>query len=435
MPKSGLPGCLPSSIRGVTDTAAMDADRHFSLDALRGFAVLGILLMNVIGFTMPMAAYVNPRAWGGATGADLIAWALAFILVEGKMRGLFSLLFGASLLLVIERAETKGADAASVHFNRMFWLFLFGLFHYWFIWDGDILGLYALCGCAAFALRNLTSRQLFQVGIAFMALNLVIWLLVLLSVHDLRYDALLPGADAGLARDLAAVMAEFGEPNSTLIAEQLRLHLGHYADIAESRLLDHISAPIVLVYAYGPETVGLMAWGMALFKSGALTGQWPRRSYARAAVFAYAIGLPLSALLAWLCWESGFDTMLTADIYYAANLPARMIVMLGHLMALLSIVTTARPSAVLRRVSAAGRMALSNYLATSILMTTLYYGYGLGLYGQLGRWESYLTVLPVWALMLGWSAPWLARFRYGPLEWLWRSLARRELQPMRLSQG
>lgn len=435
MPKCGLVERLPLPIRGVTAGRTMQPDRHFTLDALRGFAVMGILLMNVIGFAMPMAAYVNPRAWGGEAPADIIAWALAFILVEGKMRGLFSLLFGASMLLVIERAEAKGADPAAVHFNRMFWLFVFGLFHYWFIWDGDILGLYAICGCAAYAMRTLTPQQLLIVGGGLMLLNLLIWAMVLLSVHDMRHDALLPGADAGLAKDLAAVMAEFGEPDSALIAEQLRLHIGQYGAIAGSRLADHISAPFILVYAYGPETLGLMAWGMALYKSGLLTGGWARRQYARAAALAYVIGLPLSALLAWVCWKSGFETLLTADIYYVANLPIRMMVMLGHLMALLYVATTMRPSAMLMRVASAGRMALSNYLGTSILMTTLFYGYGFGLYGQLTRWEVYLTVLPIWALMLIWSAPWLARFRYGPLEWGWRSLARREWQKMSVRKG
>lgn len=104
-------------------------------------------------------------------------------------------------------------------------------------------------------------------------------------------------------------------------------------------------------------------------------------------------------------------------------------------MALLWVVTKAPTGALLRRIAAAGRMALSNYLATSVLMTTLYYGYGLALYGQLTRWEVYLTVVPIWGLMLLWSAPWLAHFNYGPLEWVWRSLARRQFQPMRITKG
>jgi uncharacterized protein len=435
MPKCGLQARLPLPIHAATAAFNMNNNRHFTLDALRGIAVMGILLMNVIGFAMPMAAYVNPRAWGGETTADLIAWAAAFVLVEGKMRGIFSLLFGASLLLVIVRAEAKGADTANVHFSRMFWLFLFGLFHYWFIWDGDILALYAVCGCAAYALRGLAPRQLMLAGVALMALNLLIWAITLLAVHDMRHDALLPGADAALVQELATVLAEFGEPDSALIAAQLQLHLGPYQSIAGSRLADHISAPFILIYAYGPETLGLMAWGMALMKSGLLTGGWPRRRYARAAVLAYAIGLPLSALLAWACWASSFETLLTADIYYVANLPVRMMVMIGHVMALLWVVTKAPTGALLRRIAAAGRMALSNYLATSVLMTTLYYGYGLALYGQLTRWEVYLTVVPIWGLMLLWSAPWLAHFNYGPLEWVWRSLARRQFQPMRITKG
>jgi uncharacterized protein len=99
----------------------MPIDRHHSLDALRGFAVMGILLMNIIGFSKPMAAYVNPAAWGSSDGADFWAWAIAFTVIDGKMRGLFSLLFGASMLLVVERAEAKGEDPTRVHMRRMFW--------------------------------------------------------------------------------------------------------------------------------------------------------------------------------------------------------------------------------------------------------------------------------------------------------------------------
>ena len=117
--------------------------RHISLDAMRGFAVMGILAMNIIGFAMPEWAYVTPAAYGTDTLADKIAWAFSFIFIDGKMRGLFSLLFGASMMLVIDRAAANGESPAQVHFRRMAWLALFGLAHYFFIWFGDILFLYA----------------------------------------------------------------------------------------------------------------------------------------------------------------------------------------------------------------------------------------------------------------------------------------------------
>ena len=127
--------------------AATDETRLITLDAIRGFAVMGILAMNIVAFAMPEWAYVTPIAYGGETVADRVAWLFSFIFIDGKMRGLFSLLFGASMLLIIERADAKGESAAKVHYSRMFWLALFGLAHYFFIWFGDILFLYASVGC------------------------------------------------------------------------------------------------------------------------------------------------------------------------------------------------------------------------------------------------------------------------------------------------
>src|SRR4051794_16287417 len=112
---------------------------------------MGIFSVNVIGFAMPEAAYLNPAAYGGSTGANLALWAATFVLVDNKMRTLFSILFGASLLLVVERAEAAGRSGAAVHYRRMGWLLLFGLVHFYGIWSGDILSLYAPVGMAAFA--------------------------------------------------------------------------------------------------------------------------------------------------------------------------------------------------------------------------------------------------------------------------------------------
>ena len=128
--------------------------RHITLDALRGFAVMGILAMNIAAFNMPFMAYLSPAIYGGDSGADLVSWFVSYIVFDGKMRGLFSLLFGASMLLVAERAEAKGESANRVHYMRMFWLALFGLAHFFFIWFGDILFLYASVGSIAFLFRK-----------------------------------------------------------------------------------------------------------------------------------------------------------------------------------------------------------------------------------------------------------------------------------------
>lgn len=406
----------------------MTDNRYQSLDALRGFAVMGILLMNIIGFSMPMAAYVNPAAWGGADGPDFWAWVIAFVVIDGKMRGLFSLLFGASMLLIVERAEAKGDDATSVHLRRMFWLFLFGLIHFCFIWAGDILALYALCGAFALSLRALSVRGLIWMGSAFMLLNMLFWAMTLLSVHDARFAALAIGASAEAQAEFAAILAELGASGGDGVRKDIALHLGSYGRLVGSRISDVLGGLVGQLFAYGPETIGLMAWGMALFKSGALTGAWAQGRYLRAAAIAYAIGLPMSLVLVWAAGSSGFDPLIMADIFYVGSMPPRMAVMLGHTMLLLWLISRMR-GRLLERIAATGRTAFSNYIATSIVMTTIFYGYGLGLYGGLPRAAVYLFVPPMWIFMLLWSKPWLDRFQYGPLEWLWRSLARGQRQP------
>lgn len=406
----------------------MSDTRHVLMDALRGFAVMGILLMNIIGFSMPMAAYANPTTWGGSNGADFWAWAMASIFVDGKMRGIFSLLFGASMLLVIERAEASGQDASAVHFRRMAWLFVFGLLHFWLIWAGDILALYAVCGAVAFGLRHLQVRTLLWLGGVLMAFNMLLWGITSLEFHEARSAAQAIGATVDARARYAEILSAIGASGDAGIADEIALHRGSYAGIVEARFNEGTGGLIGQLFAYGPETIGLMAWGMALFRSGVLVGSWSIRRYVRTALLAYAIGLPSSSVLVWFGVHSGFDTLTMNDIYYVWSLFPRMAVMIGHLMLLLALIHSGG-GWFLSRVAAAGRMAFSNYIMTSLLMTTLFYGYGGGLYGSLSRWQVYLVVPFVWALMLLWSKPWLDHFRYGPLEWLWRSLARWQRQP------
>lgn len=411
----------------------MPPSRHFSLDALRGFAVMGILLTNIVAFALPGSAYINPLAAGNQGAADVVAWATAFILVEGKMRGLFSLLFGASMLLIIEKVEADGRLSSTIHGRRMLFLFGFGMLHYWFIWAGDILALYALCGLVAFFFRNMPPHKLARIGAACILGNMMLWALVLLLAHDLRQEA--QTGSAATRASFRALADALGDPNGLSISADVQLHLGSYWSITAHRLADHVSAPLQNLYAYGLETLGLMAWGMAFLKSGALTGHWPRQRLQNWAIRAYAIGFPLSAALALICLAQGFETLLTADIYFLWNTPARMIMLIGHLMLLLLLITYGEKSAFMIRAAAAGRMAFSNYILTSILMTCVFYGYGLRLFNTLSRAEIYLFTPIVWTLMLIWSPIWLRHFRYGPLEWLWRSLVYRRWQPLLISRG
>lgn len=402
----------------------MSDERHFSLDALRGFAVMGIVLMNVISFALPESAYINPLAYGTDGTADLVAWGIGFVLVDGKMRGLFTILFGASLMLVVERAEAQGQSGTQLHLRRMAWLFVIGLIHHWFIWNGDILAHYALCGLVAALFRSLTARQLVLAGGVMLLFQTILWTFVILIVLSLRNDP----AELQAYRDMSDAL---GAPQGASILQDLHKFGSGYADIASDRISAYLEGPFDMLFGYGFETLGLMLLGMGLFKSGVLTGGWSRQKLQRLAVAGYAFGLGGSLVLVGWTVAAQFDTIVTASAYFLFDIPFRVATTLAHLAMLLRIIPAFQHKAVMRRVADAGRMALSNYILSSLMMTSLFYGYGGALYGDLSRAEIYLPVVPLWAVMLFWSPWWLHRFHYGPLEWGWRSLARGTRQRLR----
>ena len=403
--------------------------RIATLDILRGVAVMGILAMNAAAFSMPEPAYFNPAAYGGADGIDLFAWTASFILVDGKMRGLFSLLFGASLLLIADAAEAKGESAARVHYARMVWLALFGAAHLYLLWWGDILLHYALVGLAAFLFRNLGLKQL---GL-WIVILLTIDLFLVGSLSQLflatSAAALLPGADPAVVASWASMRSEFAPLAPDTLAADLALHRGPYWPLAAERLDRHGTTPLFALFLGGAETLAYMLIGMAGLRSGFLTGAWAPRRYRRIAAVCLAVGAAGFAALAWLVIRSGFDPATIFAASFGGAMPFRLLMSLGY--AALIILLARRGGALVGRIAAAGRAAFSNYLGTSLLMTSLFYGYGLGLYGTLSRAEVYGVILGVWVLILLWSKPWLDRYRYGPFEWLWRSLARGKLQRMR----
>jgi uncharacterized protein len=404
--------------------------RLIALDALRGLAVMGILLMNVTGFAMPPAAYMNPAAYGSLHGADIAAWATGFVLVDGKMRALFSLLFGASMLLVIDRADQAGEDSASVHFRRMGWLFVIGLAHAYLVWAGDILVPYAIVGMVAYAyVERSTRQQIVLAAILLVGQWLLLWSL-LSGLAATRDAAAVPDAGAAAVQAWRGIADQIGVPSAEATARLLAIYRGDYVGILHDRLA-RWTTPFLQLIDIGAETLALMLLGMAGLKSGFLTGAWSRTAYTRVALGCYLVALPALAFIAFMTTRSGFDeiaTLRAAELYAA---PFRPLVMIGHVSLAMLWLSGAGQNALVARVAATGRMAFSNYLGTSLVMTTIFYGYGLGWFGRLDRAELYLLVPPMWIAMLLWSKPWLDRYRFGPLEWVWRSLARGAAQPMR----
>ncbi|HEY2751424.1 DUF418 domain-containing protein [Phenylobacterium sp.] len=408
--------------------ATQAAERHISIDAVRGFAVLGILLMNIVGMGLPAFAYLDPTYAGGSTGADLWTWAINNVLTDGKMRALFTMLFGASAVLIAERAEGGHPGPLQTHYRRMLWLFVFGMLHAYFLWWGDILVTYALAGLVIFPFRKLNVKAQLAIGIAILAALLVANLVLADQLKALYLAAIAPGAtpDALKAWQEASQLVA---PSQAMKDLEIAGFRGSFMDALQVRAQ---AAKLLQMYLMPtdeiPEAIGQMFVGMALFRTGFFTLKWSTRAYLATMAVGYLLAAPATAWLAWRIQQSHFDP-LTLNRLEAWQQVSRPLIAMAHASAVLLIVRSGAAKGVVNRLAAAGRMAFSNYLMTSIITTLVFCGFGLGLYGKLSRFQELAVVGGVWIFILAWSKPWLARFHYGPFEWAWRSLVRWSPQP------
>lgn len=390
---------------------------------------MGILLLNIVDFAMPSYAYVDPNFYGGATGANWWTWALSYVLFDGKMRGLFTMMFGASTVLIAGRALDSGQSPARVHYARMATLFVLGMIHAYLIWSGDILVLYSLVGAIAFIAWRTRPNLLMIFGVAMLVLKLVNGVVAYNYLDGVRAEVSRPNPSPTAIADWREFQSE-GAPSRNTIPGDLAAYRGSYGDALKARIPTTIFMQTIIAREAFPDTLGLMLIGMALFRWGFFSGRWSRRAYWRVAAtipFAWAGYIPL---VAWL-QRTHFATLtmvLTEPVQLSVLRP---FLSLGYAALVILFVQSSALRWLADRLIATGRMAFSNYLGTSIACTLFFNGYGLGWYGYLQRWQCAFVVLGVWLLMLLWSKPWLDRFAYGPFEWLWRSMARGKFQPMR----
>jgi uncharacterized protein len=422
-------------------------ERLTSVDVLRGFALLGILAMNIVAFAWPGPAYGNPLRGAGFEGSDRSVWFLNHLVFEAKMMTIFSMLFGAGLVLMNERAGSRGASLRGVYYRRVLWLLVIGAIHAYLIWDGDILFLYAECGLLLYLFRNKTPRTLIILGLT---------LMMLIVPLVLGFGAAINGMKAVTARvdaqvDAGETPSKFDQrihdlwtkhlqkelkpdPDQKLKKwnEEMAAYRGGYLGIVKQRAFDVLMGQTVGFLLGGFLFAGArMLLGMGLMKLGVFAPERSRSFYAWMAALCYGIGLPLMVLDAneLIRHEFKSDYMLHGGIFY--NAFGSLVVALGHVGLIMLIVQSGALIGLTRRLAAVGRMALSNYLTHSIVCTTLFYGYGFGLFGQINRTGLAAIVLTICVIQLWVSPIWLKHFRFGPAEWLWRSLTYWKLQPMK----
>jgi len=421
----------PVPAAAATPDQPVDAgERLATLDFIRGIAVLGILFANITAFGQPYVAYFWPEALAEpATAGDKAVWLFQQVFVDHKFRGLFSLLFGAGIYLFMERAWARGGSRW-LQFRRLFWLLVFGLAHYFLIWRGDILTPYAVCGMLALPLLRWPAKRQLKVGI-------VAYVLGLLLVTGLMGGQF---AAANIAQVQARVPADQKEqiaaaPARTLKSarEEVTLYReGSYGEIVATTVREE-SGQLVQEIVFVPltETLALMLIGMGLYRLGFFSGAFDPARMRRWGWTGIIAGLSVSLAFALWPYLTGFDFFTTLFVFNSLDRIGQLPIALGLAALLVQWAPAATRTDLGSRFVATGRMAFSNYLGTSILMMLVFHGWALGLFGRLHRVELFGVVLLTWIAMVAWSKPWLAHFRYGPLEWLWRCLTYWKLFPLR----
>ena len=394
------------------------ASRIESIDVLRGVALLGILVMNVQAFSMPTAAYFNPTAYGDLTGPNLWVWISGRMLADQKFMTIFSMLFGAGIVLMTSRPGRRDCSRG-LHYRRMGWLLVLGLLHAHLLWSGDILFLYAVCGMLVYPLRGLRPDRLLVLGL------LVIAVASLLSVGTgLSLPAMLP-------EDRAAITAEFWNPTAETIQAELAAYRGSWIDQQPVRSEAALAfETLYLVYWGLWRAAGLMLVGMALFKLGVFSAERSPRFYGMMAVAALSVGLPVQAYGIALDFSTGW-TDWSFFLGMQFNYWPSIAVSLGYVGTVMLACKTPALRGMTGPFAAVGRTALTNYLLQTVVCTTTFYGHGLGLFGHVDRVGQLGLVVVVWAAQLTASSLWLRRFRFGPAEWVWRSLTYGTRPPLR----
>ncbi len=438
-----LAGTPPSTGEGAGRPAPVaEGGRIESLDVIRGFALLGILLLNVLGFGLYAAGYFNPLVGSGTTelshAVNLGVWAGVDVLFEGAMRCLFSMLFGAGVVLFTTGA---GAKSAGLHYRRNFWLLAFGLFDaYLLLWNGDILVTYALAGMALYPLRNAAPQRLL------IGAGVLVVLMSLLNVSfswglGLARDAALSVESAPEATDLDPLLLEGAaawhdfladyEPAAAQVTAELEARRGSYASAFSfnaAYMVEVLTFTLPVITFW--DALAMMLLGMALYRWGVLDGSRSIGFYANLAVWGFAVGLLVNLWELWRVIASGFDPLAAHGYMRPTYHFGRLGMALGYVGVVMLVCRMGTWPALRARLAAVGRMALSNYLLHSVIALFLFTGAGLGLVGVLERWQLYVVVFAIWALQLVVSPWWLARYRFGPAEWLWRALTYGQRPPL-----
>ncbi len=425
-----------------------EANRVHLIDALRGIALLGILVMNIPGFAMP--DYSHEAYSNDPSKLNFWVSSLVTVLLEGKMRAMFGMVFGAGVLLFVSAKEASGYSAAALFYRRMLWLVLFGLIHaHLILWIGDILYLYGICGMLVYLVRNVQPKYL---AMAVPLVAVIDFASGVLNYQNIRAQRI-AYVDAVKARDgqralsdnQTKALSDWRELEKTMIPNREDAKANTAKMKSDYATVAGYLRPIAfqLQTKYLPieiwDSAALMMLGLALYKWGFLTGNWPRQDYWKVVGIGYGLGLPLvtcsvyHGFLNYSTLEANLARMERVPLEWVGLIYPfqRLLLAMAHAASIMLLYRAGFAQGLFRRLEAVGRMAFTNYIMHSAICTLFFFGYGLNYYGGFELYRLSYVVVAIWILQLVVSPLWLRHFLFGPLEWMWRSLTYWRWQPMR----
>lgn len=419
--------------------------RNFAMDVMRGVAVLGILLMNIPGFSTHQFFLF----WGDALAGELTTNGFIFkssmLLFDGRMRGLFTLLFGAGIILFIENKKEASIGVADAYFKRMTWLMLFGIIDsYILLWRGDVLFEYALCGIFVYVLRNARVRYLLLIS----AICIGVYMYNDgKRYHEYRQNAFAYKAIESLIKEGKKISPEqqrqhdeyeevlgnhipFSDSAIKKISKEITddyfLHRSDYLSIFKDHSKETYEYQSTIFYNIFSESFGTILLGMALYKLGFFNGRWRKRNYWLVAITGTIVGLALMAVFMKLLVKTQVElwdayNWRTFSIVYIGQ-SGRILSTLGYAALLYLVSQMNIMKRFLGLFANVGRMALTNYIMQTVLSSLYFFGFGFGHYGEYQDKGLLVYVICIWMIQITYSNFYLRYFQMGPLEWLWKRL-------------
>ena len=402
----------------------MKNERIESIDVLRGFALLGILMMNISSFAMPSISYFSPVVYDIKIMNHII-YSVTHIIADQKFMAIFSMLFGASTLLFINSARKRGKSPLLLFYSRNFWLLIIGEIHLSYLWYGDILGIYALCSFPLFIFKNLTPKKQFILGC-------LIYLIPSFSNY-VNYKYVIDNLDSV---EQNAIM-QYWNPSDENLRKELDVYRGSYKKQVQYRaemfssnnenkessgeIGEGIIGISILIDLFS-RSFGMMLIGMACFSWGVFNNTLTKSFYKKLLIYGFGIGFPLSMMGLFFNYYFDWHWKYLQFFGRTPNNIATPFIAFGYISLIMLWIRKGSFKNLQEDLRSIGKTALTAYLMQTVIATFIFYGFGLGLFGHVNRAYQLVIMFFIWFVLIKLCPLWLSKYQYGPVEWIWRML-------------